>query len=68
VSAGKEILVAPFKLFCTVKRSLAVSLIIFRLSWLVFGALGLTFGIEVEELRVFDVSMGVAVSVLRVNE
>jgi hypothetical protein len=34
----------------------------------VFGALGSNFGIEVKELRVFDVSMGFAVSVWRVNE
>jgi len=68
VSARKESLFALFQLFCTVKLSLAVSLIIFRLSWLVFGALGSTFGIEVEEFRAFDVSMGFAASVWRVNE
>ena len=68
MSAHKGSLVALFQLFCTVKRSLAVSLIIIKLSWLVFGALGSTFGIEVEESRVFYVSMGFAVSVWRVNE
>jgi hypothetical protein len=34
----------------------------------VFGALGTTFGIEVEELRVFDISMDFAVPVWRANE
>jgi hypothetical protein len=34
----------------------------------VFGALGSTFDIEVEELIVFDVSMGFAFSVWKVNE
>jgi hypothetical protein len=34
----------------------------------VFGALGTTFDIEMEELRVFDISMDFAVSFWRVNE